>query len=199
MRNLQLEKQALRLTPPDPCHDFSHTLRVMELAQYIAEIEGGNQEIIYLAALLHDIGRSFKESDRSHAIVGAELAEEILHEFDYPEDIITEVTRAIAAHSKKAGVYCESLEAKILYDADKVDAFGAIGLARLFADGTSRNIPFYKYSAEIEKDMCSNIMEYDQQIIDGLYTPTARKMCEERLQFQRLFFQQMAKEIGRKI
>ena len=201
MKNIELEKRVCELTADlDSCHDFSHTLRVIELARKIALVEGGNQEIIYLASLLHDIGRIIRNRSKHHAVLGAEMARDILSDFAFEENKINQVVQAIASHSKSAGIPCQSLEAKILYDADKVDALGAIGLARLFADAGSKDIPLYDYLPNLKKKgICTDLLREDRQIVESLYTVTGRRLAEKRYNFEEMFLGQMEREIGRKI
>ncbi|EGW36121.1 HD domain-containing protein [Desulfosporosinus sp. OT] len=115
----------------DRAHDFEHALRVREWGKKLALEEGADGTVIELAALLHDIGRS-GTVEKTHAESSASLAVNILHKTGYAEDIILRVKEAIVSHSREAGHEPNTLEAKILYDADKLDFVGAIGLGRLF-------------------------------------------------------------------
>ncbi|ODA41262.1 HD domain-containing protein [Desulfosporosinus sp. BG] len=115
----------------DRAHDFEHALRVREWGKKLALEEGADVTVIELAALLHDIGRS-GTVEKTHAESSASLAVNILHKTGYAEDIILRVKEAIVSHSREAGHEPNTLEAKILYDADKLDFVGAIGLGRLF-------------------------------------------------------------------
>ncbi|WP_242832335.1 HD domain-containing protein [Desulfosporosinus orientis] len=115
----------------DQAHDLEHALRVREWGKRIAQEEGGDSTVIELAALLHDIGRS-GAVEKTHAESSAGLAVNILQKNGYSEDIVRRVKEAIISHSLEAGHKPISLEAKILYDADKLDFVGAIGLVRLF-------------------------------------------------------------------
>ncbi|TGE32321.1 HD domain-containing protein [Desulfosporosinus sp. Sb-LF] len=115
----------------DRAHDLEHALRVREWGKRLAEEEGADVIVIELAALLHDIGRS-GTVEKTHAESSAGLAVNILHKTGYPEDIVGRVKEAIVSHSREGGHEPNTLEAKILYDADKLDFAGAIGLGRLF-------------------------------------------------------------------
>ncbi len=115
----------------DRAHDLEHALRVREWGRKLAQEEGADTTIIELAALLHDIGRS-GAVEKTHAESSAGLAVNILQKGGYPEDIVGAVKEAIICHSREAGHEPNTLEAKILYDADKLDFVGAIGLGRLF-------------------------------------------------------------------
>ena len=138
-----LEKQILSLTRnyafnnsgKDDIHGFSHTERVHKLCLRIGEDLGVNQFILRISAFLHDIGR-IKERNSSlkenHADISAEMASEFLNtsNFKLPEDFKINVIHCIRAHSFSNNIVPKTLEAKILSDADKLDALGAIGLYR---------------------------------------------------------------------
>ncbi len=118
-------------------HDFDHVLRVTALAERIARAEGGDLEVVRAAALLHDVGRSVERvTGRDHALVGAERAREILA--DQPPEKVEAVARAIAAHRFRTGPAPDTPEARALFDADKLDAMGAIGVGRAFAHAGAR-------------------------------------------------------------
>ena len=116
-------------------HDLEHTERVLKLALRIGKKESADLEIIKLAAVLHDIGRSAE--DRSggridHAALGAKMAAAILKKNRYPAETIARVCHCIAAHRFRGSIKPGSLEAKCLFDADKLDSIGAVGIGRAF-------------------------------------------------------------------
>jgi uncharacterized protein len=118
------------------CHDFDHTIRVVRIAVHLAKIEKADVEIVNLAALLHDIGR--QEQDKSggkicHAQIGAQKAEKILKKYKLNEEKIAAVKHCIASHRFRKDNKPKTVEAKILFDADKLDSIGAIGIGRAFA------------------------------------------------------------------
>jgi uncharacterized protein len=125
-----------------PCHDFSHVERVLALAERIAAREGADLETVRLAALLHDVGRggdagagpgagAGPTTDR-HEEVSAEMAAPFLRSLGLPEPTVGAVLEAILRHRHRRGGKPESLEARCLYDADKLDSLGAVGAARAF-------------------------------------------------------------------
>lgn len=124
----------------DRAHDLEHALRVREWGKLLAEEEGADATVIELAALLHDIGRS-GAVEKTHAESSAGLAVNILNKTGYSDNIVLRVRDAILAHSLEAGHEPNTIEAKILYDADKLDFVGAIGLGRLFALGGVQGWP----------------------------------------------------------
>ncbi len=129
----------------DPVHDFDHVLRVLALARRIAQAEGANLEIVETAVLLHDIHRSgedaqahvLNEETVDHAVLSAQFASELLLR-DNPAvapAFLDAVAHAIEAHRFRNNIEPLTIEAKVVFDADKLDAIGAIGVARAFAYG----------------------------------------------------------------
>ena len=116
-------------------HDFDHTLRVFKNALRLAEKCGGNLQIISVSAMLHDVGRAEETRTRGavcHAEYGAEIAREYLKKRNFDEDFINSVTHCIERHRFRKGLAPETLEAKILFDADKIDSIGPVGIGRAF-------------------------------------------------------------------
>ena len=138
----------------DSAHDFEHTMRVYKNAQKICKKEKANEKLILSAALLHDIV-SYSKSDRRSkmsSIDSAKKSKQILGKFDFSKEEITIISDAIRDHSFSQNKIPKTLEGKILQDADRLDALGAIGIARVFATGGSLNRPFYK----IDDPFCKN-------------------------------------------
>jgi len=116
-------------------HDWDHTERVLRLCLHIGRREKADLSILRLAAVLHDIGRA--EEDRSngqscHAEAGAREARAILGRHGLPEETIARVVHCIGAHRYRKAVRPETLEARVLFDADKLDSIGAAGIGRAF-------------------------------------------------------------------
>lgn len=118
----------------DGAHDLAHLQRVWVSARAIAAAEGGDADVLAAAVLLHDCVAVEKSSPlRAQASrLAAARAREILAARHWPEARIAAVEHAIAAHSFSAGIPTETLEARILQDADRLDAIGGIGIARCF-------------------------------------------------------------------
>src|SRR5512141_529228 len=104
----------------DSAHDFDHVLRVVHLADRIAQTEGANVEVVHAAALLHDIG--LDEGRAGHETSAANRAKEILSAQGYDERFCTAVAHAIESHRFRSGPTPHTLEAQVLFDADKLDA-----------------------------------------------------------------------------
>lgn len=135
----------------DPVHDFQHVLRVLWNALDIGREEEIDRDILIAACLLHDVGRPAEIADRSrcHAEVGSGMAYEFLLSLGWPEDRAGWVRDCILTHRYRAGRRPESLEAKILFDADKLEVLGPIGVARTLQYGAMLgNEPLYRLDRE---------------------------------------------------
>lgn len=172
----------------DLAHDLEHALRVREWGKLLAEEEGADATVIELAALLHDIGRS-GAVEKTHAESSAGLAVNILHKTGYSEDIVWRVRDAILAHSLEAGHEPNTLEAKILYDADKLDFVGAIGLGRLFTLGGVQG-----WSLVGENSCETFYLEKIRGYQKHLYTKTAIVYFEPLLLFMEEFWRALHTE-----
>lgn len=121
-------------------HDMGHINRVEALCLEIQKTEGGDSQILQLAALLHDVG-VIKEHEEGgdHALYSAEIATEFLGRAGAEKELIEAVTACIRSHRFSAGEIPDSLEARILQDADRLDALGAVGIFRsIFSMGALR-------------------------------------------------------------
>lgn len=142
---LQLEKEIQKRTRSYSAHDFQHIMRVLRNAQKIAKKERANIRLVTAAVLLHDIV-SYPKSDhrsKNSSSESAIMAKKILKKYHYTKDEIEIISDAIKDHSFSKGVTPKSLEGKILQDADRLDAIGAIGIARAFSVGGAEGRPFY--------------------------------------------------------
>ncbi len=150
---ITIEEAQVWYRDADPVHDFEHVLRVYRIAERLAIAEGADLEIVRAAALLHDsvgsapVGEGNARAE--HHIASAEFAGEVLAQKGWPEDRIRAVQHAIRGHrfrGKKDKP--ETLEAKILFDADKLDVLGAIGAARAIAYAALDRQPAYAEPSE---------------------------------------------------
>ena len=129
----------------DSAHDFNHIMRVYKNAQKISKKEKANPKLVLSAVLLHDL-ISFPKSDKRSklsSIKSAEASKKILQKYDFSVDEIQIISDAIRDHSFSQNKIPKTLEGKILQDADRLDAIGAIGIARVFAVSGSEKRPFY--------------------------------------------------------
>lgn len=196
----------------DSAHDFLHVMRVYKLCLIIAEdYPEVDLDILITAALLHDIARGKEEEGYDHAVLSAEIAEKFLRKIGYPEEKIERVKHCILTHRFRGKIRPMTIEAKILSDADKLDALGAIGVARSFMlagkfnQKIYSNTPITKYIKENlinekVKDLSKHSpdLEFEiklKKIPSRLYTKKARKIAEERYEFMTRFFERLKKEI----
>ena len=189
----------------DPAHDEAHVRRVTANARFLAEKEGGSVHIAVPAALLHELFNYPKDHPESHRSgeLCAVRATAVLHEVSYPTAWIEPVAYCIRVHGFARGIVPETLEAKVLQDADRLDAIGAIGIARLFATCASMGRPFYRS----DDPFCETREPDDRQwgvdhfyrkllrIHESLHTPTARALGAERMTFMQTYLAQLRSEI----
>ncbi len=146
MKVLDLIKNEVKeIMDNDSAHDFEHVMRVYKNAQKICKLEKANEKLILSATLLHDIVSYPKSDKRSKlsSIQSAKKSEQILKKYDFSKEEISIISDAIRDHSFSQNTTPRTLEGKILQDADRLDALGAIGIARVFATGGSLKRPFY--------------------------------------------------------
>ncbi|WNC14417.1 HD domain-containing protein [Brevibacillus brevis] len=185
-----------RFDGQDPAHDWQHNLRVMAMCERIGRAEGASMDVLGLAALLHDIGRAEeRRTGECHAEISARASGVLLREVGCADDVIESVQRAILAHRFRKDRPPVTLEEQILFDADKLDSIGAIGVARAFAYSGVLGQP-------IQSDQPGQhtpLAEYEwklQRIREKLFTKTARQIAEERHRFMAQFFKRWKEEVA---
>ena len=133
---LYRETEDLFNTVDDGCHDFDHTLRVLHNAELLlTHYPAANKEVVRLAALLHDIGRVGESKTAGapcHAETGAAKAVQMLLSHGYDMPTAVQVGEAVRTHRYRGDVQPETLEGQIIFDADKLDSLGAVGIGRAF-------------------------------------------------------------------
>ncbi|MDQ7010199.1 MAG: HD domain-containing protein, partial [Mariprofundaceae bacterium] len=131
----------------DPTHGFGHIVRVYRLAENLAQAEGADLEIVRAAALLHDAHDAAARDAAGragHHLASALFARRILQAEGWPAERIAAVEHCIRAHRfRDASEQPQTPEAQCLFDADKLDAIGAIGVARAIAYAVTHNAPIY--------------------------------------------------------
>ena len=180
----------------DVAHAFDHVLRVYRLAERIGRAEGADLRVLLTAALLHDIAHD----EPDHHLRGAERARELLA--DEPAEFVEAVAHCIEAHRFRKGPEPRTLEARILQDADKLDAIGAIGVARAFAHAGHAGEPLWApwedvRHSELDGPGHTPVHEYWHKLrhlADRLHTPTARAIARERHAFMEAFFRRLDEE-----
>ncbi|MGB1271064.1 MAG: HD domain-containing protein, partial [Endozoicomonas sp.] len=131
--------QAMAHHTDDASHDFHHFQRVWRIARQILDQESpeANRLVVLTACYFHDIVVLPKDHPRrcKASTLAAEKTRSCLQEMDFPEPLVDDVCHAVQCHSYSAGIPPQTLEAKIVQDADRMEALGAIGLARVFYTG----------------------------------------------------------------
>jgi len=168
-------------------HGFDHTRRVYNLALNIGAAEKADLKVLLSAALLHDIGRDLEDHmGADHAEVSAYLAEEFLRTISFPQEKMAPVLDAIKQHRWISEQRPQSLEAKVLSDADNLDAMGAIGVARTFT-----------YGGRHKRDVNGTLGHFHNKLLklkDRMHTVTARGMAEERHKYMIKYLERFKQE-----
>jgi len=218
---LTLESARPWYPPDDPVHGYEHMQRVYCLAERLALAEGADLEIVRAAALLHDAqqfaptlpqappgsSQGGLEQRQNHHLSSAEFAAQVLRAEGWTEERIAAVQHCIAAHRfRQPRQPPQTLEAQVLFDADKLDAIGAIGVARAIAYAARAGLPFYARPSALflrtgqtePNEPHSAYHEYLfklRHIKDHLYTPSARLLAAERHAQMSAFFERLALEV----
>jgi len=195
----------------DGVHGFAHVLRVYHLAERLARAENADLEIVRAAALLHDIDSSQLAGNpytrQQHHQASADFAGQVLAQEGWPAARIIAVQHAIRAHRFRGrNEQPQTLEAKILFDADKLDAIGAIGTVRALAYAFLAGQPAYqrpssRFARNGEKEPGEAHSAYHEYIFklrklnDRLFTPSARQLALKRHHLMVEFFEQLKAEI----
>jgi len=191
----------------DPVHGFDHILRVLSLASRLAASEGADFEIVHAAVLLHDAQE--KPTHRAdHHLASARFAQHVLQAENWPDERIKAVLHCIRAHRfRDDREQPSTLEAKVLFDADKLDAIGATGVARAIAYAVRAGMPFFANpsprfiaAGELEPgETHSAYHEYLFKLVKiqaRLFTPSGRKLGADRHAVMEAFFQQLQTEVA---
>ncbi len=188
----------------DPAHDLPHTQRVVLNTQQLAQAENLSLEVLLPAAWLHDCLHIPKDSPlRSKASqLSADHAIAFLKKHQYPTQHHKAIHHAIAAHSFTAQIPPRSIEAKILQDADRIDALGAIGLSRCLMLGghmgsalMSPIDPFCESRPPDDAKFCvDHFFSKLLKLENSMQTEAGRALAKERSDFLRLFLKQLQKE-----
>jgi uncharacterized protein len=188
-------------------HDWYHIDRVRKVALKLAESEGADMEVVELAALLHDIAdHKFHDNDLS---AGPAKARELIIEYGGSPELADRVSHIISETSYKgAGVETpvSSIESAVVQDADRLDAIGAIGVARTFAYGGSRNQPIYDPELQpvlhndfeaYAKTRTSTINHFYEKLLllkERINTEAGKRMADERHDFMQSFLDRFFEE-----
>lgn len=203
-RRLATEARA-RLEGAEPAHDFFHVERVVANALTIARAEGLREDIAGVAALLHELFTLPKSHPESHTAgdTCAEHARVLLEREGAAADLVGAVCVAIRDHAFSKGAIPDRAEARALQDADRLDALGAIGLARMWATCADMKRPFYAPDDPFCERRAPNDKEWGLDHVfkkllvvpERLHFASSRALAEGRVAFLRAFVDQLRAEI----
>ncbi|MEO2241170.1 MAG: HD domain-containing protein [Euryarchaeota archaeon] len=167
-------RRRLRNPNAPPSHGYDHVRRVVSLCEFIGRREGADLEVLLAAAWLHDVGRPEEErTGRDHARISARIAARVLPSLGFPRSKLDDVVHAIEAHRYSSGPEPRTLEARILQDADNLDALGAVGIARCFCVVGERGTSL--------EDGIRHFHEKLLKLPELMHTETARRLARARV------------------
>ena len=191
-------------------HDWEHTQRVLRLAVHLAKKEKADIKTVKYAAVLHDIARH--EEDKSggkkdHALLGAVKASRILLKHGFEPGFVEGVKHCIECHRFRAQRKPRTKEAMVLFDADKLDSIGAVGIGRAFLFAGEVGAKLHNPGADIlkTKPYTQDDTAYREYMVKlrhvkgRMYTKEGRKLAGQRHTFMALFFKRLDMETEGKI
>jgi uncharacterized protein len=181
---MRLQDIVEKKVPQYGTHGFEHTMRVFRICQVIGDKLNANTSILLSAALLHDIGRGAED----HAMESTKVAKDILRDLGYQEEAIQKISETISSHSFSAKRAPDSLEAKILSDADKLDAIGALGVYRAAMYSTENKISLSNYIRHFTEKLLN--------LKDMMFTEEARSIAKPRHDFLNKFLEEIENELS---
>ncbi len=194
-----------RLSGARASHDWDHTCRVYNLCMHIGGTEGADMEVLKIAAYLHDIGRPWQDRSQGktcHAQKGADMARSFLGTYPLSREEKKNIIHCIRSHRFRGNTPPQTLEAKVLFDSDKLDAIGAIGVARTFqfageVGATLHNPSVNPAHTRPYTREDTGYREFKlklSRIKDRMLTREGRRMAEERHAFMAQFFERFLQE-----
>ncbi len=201
-----LTNEVKKIMENDSAHDFEHVMRVYKNAQKICNTEKANKNLVLIAVLLHDIV-SYPKSDKrskTSSIKSADKSREVLEKYNLSKENIKIISDAINDHSFSQNKIPVTIEGKILQDADRLDALGAIGIARVFATGGSLNRPFYNIDdpfckKRIPNDQIWTVDHFFQKLLkleSLMNTKSGKVEAKKRTKILKEFLNQLTQEIS---
>ncbi|MBN2060606.1 MAG: HD domain-containing protein [Deltaproteobacteria bacterium] len=189
-------------------HGWDHTIRVYNMCVHIGHIEKADLEVLKIAAYLHDIGRQIQDESSGnicHAQAGAELSLKILEHYPVTNDQKSNIIHSIRSHRFRGDCRPETLEAKVLFDSDKLDSIGAVGIARAFQ--FAGEIGAKLHNADVDLRGTYSYTKEDtayrefklklSKIKDRMLTQEGRRIAIARHEFMKIFFKRFMDEINK--
>ena len=189
----------------DAAHGLEHVRRVVREARRLAAAEGARLEVVVPAAWLHDCVTVPKDSPQrlQASRLAAEQAVAWLREWTYPAELLPEIAHAIEAHSFSAGLAPRTVEAKVVQDADRLEALGAVGLARCLMLGGELGRPLYAREdpfcdRRAPDDHAATVDHFYSKLLKleaTMQTAGGRREARVRTDFLREFLQELQREL----
>jgi uncharacterized protein len=186
-------------------HDWEHTLRVVSLCELIGIKEKADMEVLLIAAFLHDIGRCHQDISNGklcHAEIGARLAAPLVGELPLTPGRLENIEHCIRSHRFRGGNAPQTIEARVLFDADKLDAIGAVGVARAFLFAGEVGARLHAPEVDVAKaqpytENDTGYREYKVKLIhikDRMLTAEGQRLAKDRHEFMEAFFNRFLEE-----
>jgi len=190
----------------DSGHGLDHVRRVVVNASQLSKVENANLDVVLPAAWLHDCIFVPKNSPMriQASKIAADAASKFLQSIDYPEELISEIHHCIEAHSFSANIACRTLEAMVVQDADRLEALGAMGIARCLMTGGAMRQRLYHPTDPFPttrepQDTVQSVDHFFAKLLrlpGTMKTASGREMATTRTHFMIDFLRQLATEIG---
>lgn len=196
-----------KLTTANGSHDWEHTLRVVKLCQHLGPKEGVDMAVLLPAAYLHDIGRAYQDAAKGaicHADKGASIALPFVNNLSLTDAQKENIIHCIKTHRFRGNQSPGTIEAKVLFDADKIDAIGAVGVARAFLFAGEVGARLHNPDARIEETQSytrddTGYREFKVKLCkikDRILTQSGRSIAGARHDFMTAFFNQFIEEFN---
>jgi uncharacterized protein len=186
-------------------HDWDHTERVYRLCMHIGEVEGADLEVLAVAAYLHDIGRPDEDESKGaicHAEKGAEVAKALLAQYPFSDKRKCNIVHCVGSHRFRGNHVPETLEAMTLFDSDKLDSIGAIGIGRAFLFAGEVGARLHNPEADLQNTRAytaddTGYREFRlklSKIRERMLTAEGTRLAEARHAFTEQFFERLQQE-----
>ncbi len=202
-----IRKEALKyFAGANGCHMWDHTERVIQNCLHIGKKEDANLFVLEISAILHDIKKPEEMNNKGsicHAMEGAKEAMKLLDKYNLKKEDLESICHCIESHRKRNSIEPSTLEAKILFDSDKLDGIGALGIGRMFMFASEvgaklhdRDVDVSKTKEYSEDDTAyGEFLSKMQFVKDKMLTSEGKRMAIQRHKFMVAFFERINKEV----